>query len=189
MTSTHKAAREGSTERGFSLLETIFATAVLLVGLVGVAQLVPASLLLNQSNRTNSSALVVVQHELEILIHQPLNGPFSTLYTDPVTGNQYSLGDPTQPSGTLVGSPAAMVNGRTAIDFSQVPVAGYSLNFTDTSDPTAATWDLRWAVIASTVTTPGGTTVVMSKRFIVGARQINGQGFVLPVTLDTTVYK
>jgi prepilin-type N-terminal cleavage/methylation domain-containing protein len=169
------------TQRGFSLLEVIFSIAVLLVGLVGVAQLVPASLLLNTSNRTNSSALVVVQHQLDILVNQPLP---NLSYADPQTGNFYLLGNPAQ-SGVVVGSPLVMANNRPLIDFNQNVVPGYNLTYTDTSDPTAATWDLRWAVITNTV----NATTVMNKRFVVGARQIAGQGFVLPVTLDTLVSK
>ncbi len=167
-------------QRGFSLLEMLFATTVLLVGLVGVAQLVPASLLLNQSNRTNSSALVVVQHELDQMVNQPLASP--SFFDE--QGNFFQLGDQTQP-GILVGSPVAMVNNRTVIDFSQSTVPGYSITYTDANDPTAATWDLRWAVITMTY----NPNAVMNKRFIVGARQIGGQGFVLPVTLDTMVSK
>src|SRR5271165_96873 len=175
-------APANSGERGFSLLEMVFATTVLLVGIVGVAQLVPASLLLNQSNRTSSSGLVVVQHELEVVMSQPLSSPG---YLDPQTNVFCALGDPTQP-GLLVGSPVAVVNNHTVIDFSQNLVPGYSLGYSDPSDPSGATWDLRWAVITNTV---NGSTVIVNKRFIVGARQIGGQGFALPVTLDTMVSK
>src|SRR5271156_298041 len=141
-------------QHGFSLLEMLFATTVLLIGIVGVAQLVPASILLNQSNRTNSSALVVVQHTLDELANQPLSLPLPPAFTDP-QGNTFDLGDPTQPSGQLVGSPVALVNNRTAIDFSQNTVPGYNLTYADTSDPTGATWDLRWAVITTTVSANG----------------------------------
>jgi len=60
-------------QQGFSLLEMLFATVILLVGLVAVAQLIPASVLLNYHNRTDSSALVFAQRQLDILLDQPLN--------------------------------------------------------------------------------------------------------------------
>jgi|SRR5271165_534977 len=178
-------APANSGERGFSLLEMVFATTVLLVGIVGVAQLVPASLLLNQSNRTSSSGLVVVQHELEVIMNQPLS---SLGYTDPQTNVFCALGDPTQP-GQLLGSPLGVVNNHTVIDFSQNLVPGYNLTYSDPSDPSGATWDLRWAVITNTVNGETIPSSILSKRFIVGARQIGGQGFALPVTLDTMVSK
>jgi hypothetical protein len=74
------------------------------------------------------------------------------------------------------------------IDFSQSLVPGYSLTYTDPVDPTAATWDLRWAVITASSTINGALTP-MNKRFIIGARQIGGQGFAFPTTLDTMVSK
>lgn len=168
---------------GFSLLETMMATVVLIIGLVGVAQLVPASLLLNSGNRVNSTALVVAQRELDQMVNQPLSlGGF-------VDANSYPcvLGDPTQPN-QLVGSPILIANDRPVIDFSQDLVIGYSYAtpYTDPNDPTGAQWDVRWAVITAAV---GPTPTITSKRFIVGARQIGGKGFVLPVTLDTVVTK
>jgi type II secretory pathway pseudopilin PulG len=164
---------------GFSLLEMMMAIVVLIIGLVGVAQLVPASLLLNSGNRTNSSSLVLAQRQLDQMVNQPLNfGGFTDAF-----GNSCLLGDPTVPN-QLVGSPILVTNNRPVIDFSQPLMPGYSYAapYTDPNDPTGAQWDVRWAVI-TTVSGP----MVTSKRFIVGARQVGGTSFVLPVTLDTVV--
>jgi type II secretory pathway pseudopilin PulG len=178
MTGIRKKRRQA----GFSLLEMLMATVVLIVGLVGVAQLVPASLLLNSGNRTNSSSLVLAQRELDEMVNQPLS---AIGFTD-AQGRFCDLGDSTQPN-QLVGSPVQVGPGnRPVIDFSQGQVLGYSYDtpYVDPNDPTRAQWDVRWAVI----TTTNGPTV-MSKRFIVGARQVGGTTFVLPVTLDTMVAK
>jgi prepilin-type N-terminal cleavage/methylation domain-containing protein len=168
-------------DAGFTLLEMMMAIVVLIIGLVGVAQLVPASLLLNSGNRMNSSSLVLAQRELDQMVTQPLN---LGVFTD-AQNNTCGLGDPTQPN-QLVGSPIMVVNNRPVIDFSQPLMAGYSypVPYTDPNDPTGAQWDVRWAVI----TAMNGSTI-SGKRFIVGARQVGGTTFVLPVTLDTVVNK
>src|SRR5947209_19447995 len=80
-----------SRQEGFSLLEMMFATVILLVGLVAIAQLVPASIQLNYSNRMDSSALVFAQRELDQFLDQPLT---SSSFTD-AAGNVCQLGDPT----------------------------------------------------------------------------------------------
>ena len=169
-------------QAGLSLLEMMMATVVLIIGLVGVAQLVPASMQLNSGNRTNSSSLVLAQRELDQMIAQPLNPAPPASFTD-AQGYLCSLGDPTQPNA-LVGSPIIVANNRPVIDFSQNLVSGYSYAapYTDPNDPTRAQWDVRWAVITTTY-----NGAAASKRFIVGVRQVGGAGFVLPVTLDTVV--
>jgi len=56
--------------RGFSLLEMLIAVAVLLVGIVSVVQLVPASLQSNQNNRQDTTATVAAQRELDQILNQ-----------------------------------------------------------------------------------------------------------------------
>src|SRR5215467_8304369 len=105
--------RFGIREQGFSLLEMLFATVILLVGLVAVAQLIPASVLLNYHNRTDSAALVFAQRQLDILLDQPLNSAGS-IFTDQ-NGNIYQLGDPAKPN-IVQGTHVVVINGYTVID-------------------------------------------------------------------------
>ena len=182
-----------STQQGFSILEMLLATVILLVGLVAVAQLVPASILMNYRNRTDSSALVVAQRELDFMLDQPLS---STSFTDlqgvycPAV-NTCNLGNPATPN-VRQGSPVVVAYssnsgqnfGQTLIDFGQAQVADYSFNYQDPTDPSGTTYDIRWAVIVT-----GNNGVAFSKRFILGVRQVGGNGYFRPITLDTTVSK
>src|SRR6266851_448879 len=82
--------RPRTRQEGFSILEMMIATIILLVGLVAIAQLVPASILMNYRNRTDSSALVFAQRELDQMLDQPLSSGF---FIDAM-GNTCQLGDP-----------------------------------------------------------------------------------------------
>src|SRR5271155_5512447 len=157
-------------DAGFSLLEMMMATVVLIIGLVGVAQLVPASILLNSGNRTNSSSLVLAQRELDQMIAQPLVPPTNPPGFTDAQGIFCYLGDPTQPN-QLVGSPIIVANNRPVIDFAQPLMIGHShaTPYTDPNDPSGVQWDIRWAVITTT-----NNGIVTSKRFIVGVRQVGG---------------
>lgn len=174
-------------QRGFTLLEMLLATVIVLVGLVAVAQLVPTSVMLNSNSRNDATALVFGQRVLEGMRSQPLS---NTTYVDPQVvpcsvANVCQLGDPTQPS-VLVGNPVNSTSGSPIIDFSGAPVAGYSFTYVDPNDPLGATYDVRWAVLTRTNPSMGVPT---SKRIILGVFRRGMKSPTLPVTLDTMVSK
>jgi len=171
-------------QRGFSILEMMLATIILLVGLVAIAQLVPASILMNYRNRTDSSALVFAQRELDQMLDQPLT---ANSFTDALL-NTCQLGDPAL-TNSVQGSTVTTLNNQTIIVFSSpnpplAPANGYGFTYADPNDPSGTTYDVRWAVI---ITGSGG--IVSSKRFILGVRQVGGNGYFQPITLDTMVEK
>jgi prepilin-type N-terminal cleavage/methylation domain-containing protein len=180
--------KQAKRQHGFTLIEMMIATVILLVGLVGVAQLVPSSIRLNSGNRDDSTALVFAQREMDELIDQPLSFANST-FSDPqgvlcpLTAN-CTLGNPAVPK-TLVGSPVVILNNRPIIDFSAAAVAGYSFQYTDPNDPFNLPYDVRWASISY----GDGVKTVNARRFILGARRTGGNVPFLPVTLDTMVSK
>jgi type II secretory pathway pseudopilin PulG len=176
--STSSRARQ----EGFSILEMMLATIILLVGLVAIAQLVPASILLNQRNRTDSSALVFAQRQLDQMLDQPLS---ASLFTDAL-GNTCQLGNPTV-TNAVQGSTVTTINNQPVIVFGLpnpplAPTNGYGYTYQDPTDPSGTIYDVRWAVI---ITGNGG--MASSKRFILGVRQLGGNGFFRPVTLDSMV--
>src|SRR5260370_34885917 len=59
-------------QRGFSILEMVLASAILMVGIVSVLQLVPASLQSSVGNRMDTMATAVAQRELDQMLSQPL---------------------------------------------------------------------------------------------------------------------
>jgi type II secretory pathway pseudopilin PulG len=170
----------GRDQNGFSVLEMILASAILMVGIVSVVQLVPASLQSSIGNRMDTMVTVVAQRELDQMLSQPLTVN-SFLDSD---GHTISLGG--------VGSPGAgvLMSGQSVvIDFSPstVPPAGFSTH-TDPDDPTKPTFELRWAVFPQV--NSNGT--IVSKRIIIGCRRaqsLANSQLLLPVTLDSSVQK
>ncbi len=172
-------------QSGFTLIEMLIATVVIVVGLVAVAQLVPLSVRLNAGNRDDSTALVFAQRELDEMLDQPIS---ATTFSDPQgvlcpAGGTCNLGNPAQPK-VPVGSPVVMLNNRPMIDFTQAQVANYSFNYTDPNDPFGTSYDVRWAVI----TYSNGVSAT-GKRFILGVLRRGGNVPFLPLTLDTMVEK
>jgi prepilin-type N-terminal cleavage/methylation domain-containing protein len=183
MLAVHKT-RSGHQD-GFSILEMMFATLILLIGLVAVAQLVPASILMNYRNRTDTSSLVFAQRQLDQFLEQPLS---ATSVSDPTgiacpVSITCELGDPTKPN-TVVGNNVVSISGQALVDFSpSTGTTGYSFTYQDPNDPGGTTYDVRWAVITSV----NNVKTITSKRFFLGVRQQGGNGYFQPVTLDTMV--
>jgi len=171
-------------ESGFTLTEMMVSSLLFLVGLVAVAQLVPAAITLNLRNRNDSSALTYAQRELVHMLDQPLSSStYTTADGTPCPGSPCQLGDPNLPN-TVVGSPVVTFNGMPVIDYGPAATPGYNFILSDPNDPTGTSYDIRWAVI--TVSQGAG---VLSKRFIVGAWRRGGNSFATPVTIDAWVQK
>lgn len=166
-------------QQGFTLVEVLVATVLLLTGIVAVAQIVPVAVTSNNGSRRDSTASVVAQRELAQMLEWSLS---NVNFTDAL-GNNGTLGDPTQP-GVTVGSPVVVIANRPAINFSAAKVANYNFTLTDPEDPYGAKYDVRWAVI-----TAGNGTSVSSRRIILGARQVNSQSYFIPLTLDAMVQR
>jgi prepilin-type N-terminal cleavage/methylation domain-containing protein len=174
----------GGGDSGFTLVEMLMATVIVVVGLVAVAQLVPTSLMMNANNRSDGTALVIAQRQMEALRAVPLS---ATFFTDPqgVTcplATTCFIGDPSKP-GQVVGSPVVAFNNSPIIDYAQALVDGYGFTYTDPNDPTGALNDVRWAV----VTVTKGT--VTGRRIIVGAFRRGMKTPSYPISLDTMVSK
>jgi prepilin-type N-terminal cleavage/methylation domain-containing protein len=170
-------------QSGFTFVEVLMAIVVLLVGIVAVAQLVPASIGSNSTNRNDSSALVLAQREMDQFLSQPLNMSVNPPTFIDAQGFSCNLGDPTQPN-VVIGNSVVVIYNQLVIDFTASPVAGYSFTYPDPNDPAHVIYDVRWAVI-----TNSNNGLVSSKRFIMGARKQGGNGIYQPVTLDTMLEK
>jgi len=175
---TPKQVKLRAGQGGFSILEMLIASAIMMVGIISVVQLVPASLQLNASNRLDTLATVIAQRELDQMLSQPLD-PTKPTFTDK-DGRVISLGGAGSP-----GAPVIMQGQTAQIDFTAAPVPGFSIPaYSDPNDPTGtgATFELRWAVIPS----PGN---LISRRIIIGCRRTNASQPMLPVNLDTWKFK
>lgn len=161
------------------MVELMVAILVMAVGLVAVAQLVPASIRLNTGNRNDSTAMVLAQNEMNQFLEQPLN---VFTYTDPAANpcNACNLGI-AGVTGVWVGSPLVPFNNAQVINFAAGTVPGFNFTWRDPNDPSGVQYDVRWAVY--TTANPSG------KRFIIGARRVGGNAPFVPVTLDSMVQK
>jgi len=181
---TRTAAAGSSGEGGFTLVEMLMATVIVVVGVVAVAQLVPTSMMMNANNRSDGTALVIAQKQMEALRAVPLT---ATSFTDPLgvtcsLSTTCFIGNPALP-GQWVGSPVVLFNNSPVINFAPALVTGYGYTYTDPNDPTGAVNDVRWAV----VTVTNGT--VTGRRIVVGAFRRGMKTPTYPVSLDTMVSK
>jgi type II secretory pathway pseudopilin PulG len=189
---TRRVPKRRKSESGFTLTEMLIATVVVIFGLVAVAQLVPASVMMNSNNRNDGTALVFAQKQMDFMRAQPLS---VLSFTDSQgifcpSGQTCQLGDPTQPL-QQIGCPVVLsYNSTPVLDFSQSAAnectSGYYSSYTDPNDPFNATYDVRWNVITNVNQT---TNVVISRRILLGVFRRGMETPTLPITLDVQVEK
>ena len=174
--------------RGFTLVELAVASLILIVGVAAVVQLVPAAMRSNLSNRFDTTATVMAQRYLDLVVTQ---GITATVINDPTGtfpcgggGVACLLGDVSQ-SDVPVGA-QLLPNGR--MDFT-VPVekvpAGYGLRVVDPNDPTGVRYDIRWNVVSVVRPVATNPTMLIAKRVTVGARR---EGTFPPNSVTLTVW-
>ena len=129
---------EAPSQAGFSLIELLIASFVLLIGVVSVAALIGAAVTRNHSSKNDSIAMSLAEQRMEILKAVPFNNLTvggSTLQAD----GRLLFADPS------TGSPYATVNGY----FQDVSLAnsdelGQTVNY-------QVRWNVAWADATSTL--------------------------------------
>jgi prepilin-type N-terminal cleavage/methylation domain-containing protein len=152
---------------GFTLVEVMIATLVLLIGLVAVARLVPLSINRNQLNRNDSKSTVVAEQVLDQILSQTIDTTTATINLD---GQNFVI-QTGGPGAGATGSPITTATGQVGISFAGAAVPGYNFVLFDPNNPSSPGIEVRLGVI----TRVSGAGPV-SKRFVVGAwRRENSQ--------------
>jgi type II secretory pathway pseudopilin PulG len=181
----HRVSRRPAAA-GFTLIELMIAVLLLIVGLVAVAQLVPAAIESNFRNRYDSSGLIAAQRQLELMMAQemdvgnpPQNGHYSFNVTLPDgtawvvnMGLNTSSGACPPPGPSDAGAAAVTLpNGTWVIDWNQPQVAGYFNTFTSAERTAAESYlyESRWRVMTfyeciSGFARPVGKRILLSTR-------------------------
>jgi prepilin-type N-terminal cleavage/methylation domain-containing protein len=163
-------------DRGFTLIELMIASAILLFGIAVIMQIVPEAMNSNLRNRYDSTSVVLAERLLDQMISQPIT---ATQFTN-ADGQVMLLGG----AAGLQGSALQVVNNQARINFQAPAVANYNFTYFDPNAPVRIPYEVRWAV----VTTLSGPTVV-SKRYYVGVWKRDPRAVQPSVTLVAGVQR
>ena len=157
-----------------TLIELMIALVILLVGVVGSMSLVALSIGSDGRNRQQSNSTALSQMITEkISSVKASNSPVLTV-TD-CAGNSYTV-------YTAAGGGALTTSGD--VDFTQTPVANYSMSYTDCgTGGKQITYDIRWNIQQSFSTYVKFVTVSSRKKNAGGDLKF----FSLPVTVRALV--
>jgi|SRR6185436_5248692 type II secretory pathway pseudopilin PulG len=160
--------RTSAGERGFSLLEVLFATTMLVVGVAGLAQLFALSTRTNTSARATTFASVLAQQKMEQL--RGLTWGFDTLglpLTDTSTNIAAAVESPTGGTG-LTPSPTGTLGSNTNGYVDYLDATGKSLG-SGSNPPQGTVFVRRWS-IEPLPTNPNNTLVLQVLVFRNGNR-------------------
>lgn len=200
------AWRSRSPAAGFTLVELLLAIVLLLVGIISVAQLVPASIESNFRNRYDSTSLIIAQRQLEQMVEQELDvgnplgstavasAPYFFTYTAPNgAALRVDLGQApplfldaalTPPPPPVV-SGAELVPGTLNIDWTQTPDALPPNYWNRFATADGYIYETRWNVLTVYGNLDRSIRPV-AKRVIISTRgSYHGRGLVVPTTLMT----
>ena len=160
--------RTAAGERGFSLLEVLFATTMLVVGVAGLAQLFALSTRTNTSARATTFASLLAQQKMEQL--RGLTWGFDTLglpLTDTSTNIAAAVESPTGGTG-LTPSPTGTLGSNTNGYVDYLDATGKSLG-SGSNPPQGTVFVRRWS-IEPLPTNPNNTLVLQVLVFRNGNR-------------------
>jgi hypothetical protein len=197
------ARRSSPGAAGFTVLEVLVATVILMVGIMGVSEMVPKALDSDLRNRDTSSAITASQKELEQMLRLPIDvnqlaTPTDYSFTD-ADGFVSYVGSLPNPATAAVGAAppgpvqtgcALTANGM--MDFGQpCTAAGYIKTVTPTNLAGAVTEtsgpriELRWNVI-TIYGNDNGTIKPVLKRIAIAGKTTDGS-LTIPATLNVMV--
>ncbi len=189
-----KAKSSIRTVAGFTVLEVLVATVILMVGIVGVSQMVPQALDSDLRNRDTSSAIMASQAELEQFLGVPIN------VTTGGAGTDYSFLDadgfvaylgalPLVAVAAVAAAPPAPATSGCPLtasgtfDFSLACTApGYDKIVTPALGPS---FEVRWNVITF-YGNDNGTIKPVLKRIAIAGKSRDGS-LTIPATLNVMV--
>ena len=160
--------RTSAGDRGFSLLEVLFATTMLVVGVAGLAQLFALSTRTNTSARATTFASLLAQQKMEQL--RGLTWGFDTLglpLTDTSTNIAAAVESPTGGTG-LTPSPTGTLGSNTNGYVDYLDATGKSLG-SGSNPPQGTVFVRRWS-IEPLPTNPNNTLVLQVLVFRNGNR-------------------
>ena len=167
-------------ERGLSLLELMFASLVMVIGLMGGMVLITTTIANNNRSKWDSTATLLSQMTLEKIASVPANATGALTITD-------CNPSPSAASHSLsVGAGGAPLSSNGDIDFSAATVTGYSMQYYNCQASTGdrqMIYDVRWNI--KTIS-PNAKLVTVSTQ-IAGNVNRGGNFFVRPVSLKMIV--
>jgi prepilin-type N-terminal cleavage/methylation domain-containing protein len=167
---------------GFTLIEMLLASVILLVGLTAGIALIIMAMANDSRSKNDTSATVLAQMTIETIAAVPANATTSMTIIDcnPTTS---SASHTINTTGSGTGAGAPLTSG--IIDFSQSAVIGYSMTYYGCQASTGdrqTTYDIRWNIKTLTANTK---LVTVAAKPILGST--NANFIAVPVSLKMIV--